>query len=84
MFFAFFYFLYLNEGKEEVSRGCADDEGNAQRICANFQKRIKAADSSASFDCTTCNTDACNGAVQYGAMALLIALPVAIAKILLI
>lgn len=66
----------MKDGKT-VERGCAIDENDAQHRCTS------GGISDNKYKCTThtCNKDGCNGASQYGPITLLIALPVAIAKI---
>lgn len=87
-YFISFYFFCLNEGVEHVTRGCALDEHDAQTKCNDFKNAAKTAGFSASAKCLTCNTDGCNGAAKYGphliANVIWMALPIAIAKILLI
>lgn len=60
-----------------MSRSCVADKDSISERCIKPSTKIPV-------QCAvqTCNSDGCNGgAAQYGPMALLIALPVAIAKI---
>lgn len=71
----------LVNDKYVISRSCFWENVNAPKdecLNNNTPSYIKTE------FCETCSTDGCNGAAQYGPMALLVAIPVAVAKILLL
>jgi len=70
----------INE-KTVVSRSCFWEDVNAPRdscYSTNTPSYIKTE------YCQTCTTDGCNGAAQYGPIAMLVAIPVVIAKMLVL
>lgn len=75
-------FLHLIEAVLATARACALNEDAAKQACKNLEDGLHENGlPTAKIDCLVCNSDGCNGAAQYGPIALLIALPVAIAKI---
>lgn len=56
-----------------ITRQCAKSTGYNENFCKG----------SAYDFCETCSSDGCNGAAQYGPIALMAAIPVAIAKLML-
>lgn len=67
--------MKLENGKTIVLRQCKTSADSAKATC---EAESKGSDSSI---CETCNTDECNGALQYGPVALMIAIPLAVIKI---
>lgn len=65
----------LNNGKPTVVRVCAKSDADATELCTNDTGKTD-------FKCEICETDGCNSAVQYGPVALLVLIPMAIAKLL--
>lgn len=65
-----------------VKRGCAVNDQVVLAEC-NAVRPSGTADNDFKCDSSTCDKDGCNGAAQYGPIALLTILPVAIAKIFL-
>lgn len=65
----------LNSGKPTITRLCAKNEEHAKELCDNKSAKPE-------FSCKMCDTDGCNGAAQYGPIALLVIIPVAVARIL--
>lgn len=77
----FLFLIHLVNDKYVISRSCFWENINAPKdecINNNTPSYIKTE------FCETCDTDGCNGAAQYGPVALLVAIPVAITKILLL
>ncbi|XP_055303862.1 uncharacterized protein LOC129569231 [Sitodiplosis mosellana] len=71
----------LVNDKYVISRSCFWENTNSPKdecLNSNTPSYIKTE------FCETCTTDGCNGAAQYGPVALLVAIPVAVAKILLL
>lgn len=64
----------LNGGNPTITRLCAKSEEHAKELCDNKSGKPE-------FSCKICETDGCNGAIQYGPIALLVAIPVAVARI---
>lgn len=62
-------------------RQCETELFDADVLCEAFGNEIRKAHPFVEINCLKCETDGCNGAIQYGPMAVLIALPVAIAKV---
>lgn len=77
--------MSLNKGVETVQRTCYPTEKVAEATCKLTEARAQAYDKpNYEVECFTCDSeDGCNFSVQNGPMALLVALPVAIAKIFL-
>lgn len=77
MFYFYFCTSVVNDNYV-ISRSCLWEHIDAHKNdCLNSStpSYIKTA------YCETCTTDGCNGAAQYGPIALLIAIPMAVAKI---
>lgn len=55
-------------------RQCANDLGKANSICSTARN--------SGLDCKICDYNGCNSASSYGPVAVLIALPIAVMKIL--
>jgi len=71
----------LVNDKHVISRSCFWENVNAPKdecLNSNTPSYIKTE------FCETCSTDGCNGAAQYGPIALLVAIPAVIAKILIL
>lgn len=67
--------------KHVISRSCYWEDANAPKnecLNNNTPSYIKTE------FCETCSTDGCNGAAQYGPVALLVIIPAAIAKLLVL
>lgn len=65
----------------ETIRGCYKDEEYAKDIFRTKEYAFhKLGRPNANVDCFICNSNGCNGSAQYGPIALLIALPVVIAR----
>lgn len=80
----FVYFFHLVKGVIEAKRGCARNEKIENSDCRSFEVTLhNQGYPNAKAECFTCDSDGCNGAAQYGSIALFIALPVAIAKFFL-
>lgn len=80
----FVYFFHLVKGVIEAKRGCARNENIENSDCRSFEVTLhNQGYPNAKAECFTCDSDGCNGAAQYGPIALFIALPVAIAKFFL-
>lgn len=76
----FFYFSISKANDvKTVSRSCYWEDKNASK---NDCMNNKVPPHTENEFCETCDTDGCNGASQFGPVALLITVPVAIAKIL--
>lgn len=75
------FFLHLIEVNLGVVRECELDEDTAKQNCKKIEDayRLKGL-TNTEVDCLLCNSDGCNGAVQYGPIAVLIVLPAVIAK----
>lgn len=76
-----FIFTITVNDKYVISRSCYWEHIDAHKndcLSNNTPSYIKTE------FCETCQTDGCNGAAQYGPVALLVAIPVAVAKILLL
>lgn len=86
IFFSFFFHFSFSRtiavnDKLVISRSCYWEHMDAHKndcLNNNTPSYIKTE------FCETCSTDGCNGATQYGPVALLVAIPVAVAKILLL
>lgn len=66
-----------------MARGCGGSEQHAKDNCKMNENILRSLGRpNANVECLICKSDGCNGASQYGPIALLVALPVAIAKIL--
>lgn len=79
-FFDFLWKFSVND-KPVISRSCYWEEVNAPKnecLNNNTPSYIKTE------YCETCATDGCNGAAQYGPVALLVVIPAAIAKLLVL
>lgn len=63
----------FKSGGQSVNRLCVENQAAADEHC-------KAGEFTS---CVSCATDECNGAAEYGPIALLVVVPVAIAKIFL-
>lgn len=75
------FFLFTVNDKTVVSRSCFWEDVNAPRdscYSTNTPSYIKTE------YCQTCNTDGCNGAGQFGPIAMLVAVPVVVAKMLVL
>lgn len=59
--------------KPTITRLCAKTPEEATKFCTDSAGQKD-------FKCNICETDGCNGAAQYGPVALLVLIPVAIAK----
>lgn len=66
--------LFVNM-KPTISRFCANSPAEAVQLCNRNDTGKR------DFKCEICDTDGCNGAVQYGPVALLVLIPVAIAQL---
>lgn len=55
-----------------------DERSKTKRMCANKDYAESICKQSTNTFCETCDTDECNGAAEYGPIAALIAIPVAI------
>lgn len=78
--FSYLYSFLVNN-KSVVSRSCYWEDINAPKdACANANtpEYIKTE------FCETCNFDGCNGAAQYGPIAMLVIIPAVLAKLLLL
>lgn len=75
--FYFIFILFFNEisenGVERIGRVCSTSFLAAEVLCK---------ENGAEGLCEKCETDGCNGATQYGPIAILIVLPIAIVKFL--
>lgn len=78
---SFNYPKFSVNDKIVISRSCYWENVNAAKdecLNSNTPSYIKTE------FCETCSTEGCNGAAQYGPIALLVAIPAVIAKILIL
>lgn len=70
-----FYFIIIVSTNRipTVARLCAYSAAETHQLCTNVTGKNV-------FKCDSCETDGCNGAAQYGPVALFVVVPVAIAK----
>lgn len=81
-YFLFFSLISGNTGVQWVQRKCVMDENVANALCQTSKNTAHSyGHMNVEVKCVTCDTDGCNGATKYGPIAVLIVLPVAIAKI---
>lgn len=69
-----------------MARGYALNQLSVDSMCREMEKVAHRNNPNAVINvkCMACDTDGCNGAAQYGPFALLVVLPVAIAKTFLL
>lgn len=67
-----------------MQRKCVKDDNAADAFCRQSKRDSRSyGHQNVEHVCVTCGSDACNGAVQYGSTALLIALPTTLLTVLL-
>lgn len=83
-FFLLSFLLHINEATQRVQRKCVKDDNAADAFCRQSKRDSRSyGHQNVEHVCVTCGSDACNGAVQYGSTALLIALPTTLSTVLL-